>query len=202
MAVASPLMAERQPENSTAIQDFLHWKDDSKIHKQGCGGRDNTFGTKYISQAALFEKLTRERIETLLNELFRNVEQPAPDAEVIRDHYLRPFAILLCAGSGPMISYFVEHPTLQDHLLPFAVKPKHFPKSTDRDLYKAFCTEQWQFCPIKLVYNMSYQLESDEILPIVQKQRIGEGGSAYVYKIVVDGDYNSLRLNQSTDAVS
>jgi len=202
MAVASPLMAELQPENYAAIQDFLHWKCNSDIHKKGCGGPTNTIGTQYISQAALIKKLTRERIEALLDELFRDTEMPAPDAEGVMKNYLRPFAILLSAGFGRMISHFVEHLSLRDHLLPFAIESKDFPKSTRRDLYKAFCKEQWQFCPVKLEYNMSYRLESDYILPIVHKEKIGEGGSANLYKIVVEEDYNSLRPSQSTNAVS
>lgn len=202
MAVASPQTDEFQPENSAAIQDFLHWKDDLEIHKQGYGGRDNTVGTKYMSQAALIQKLTRETIEALLDELFRDLEQPAPDADIIMRHYLRPFAILLSTGSGRMISYFVEHRSLRDHLLPFAIESRIFPKSTRRDLKKAFCKEQWQFCPVKLEYNMNHRLENNDILPIVRKEKIGEGGSANLYKIVVDEDYNSLRPGRSTDAVS
>lgn len=195
-------MAEWQPENSAAIQDFLHWKDDPKIHKQGYDGRHNTVGTRYISQAALFKKLTRETIQELLDELFRDVEQQAPDAEIIMRNYLRPFAILLSAGSGRMISYFVEEPSLRDDSLPFAIESKDFPKSTRRNLYKAFCKEQWQFCPLKLEYIRGYRLESNYILPIVHKEKIGEGGSANLYKIIVDEGYNFLMPGQSTNAVS
>jgi len=202
MTSASPLRPESQPENYAAIQDFLHWKCDLEIHKDGCGGSKNTVGIKYISQAALVKKLTRERIETLLNELFRDTEHPAPDADFVIRHYLRPFAILLSAGSGRMISHFVEHLSLRDHLLPFTVESKDFPKSTRGDLYKVFCKEQWQFCPVQLEYNMSYRLESNYILPIVQKEKIGDGGSAEVYKIVVDEEYNSLKPSKSINAVS
>lgn len=202
MAVASPLMAELQPENYAAIQDFLHWKCNSDIHKEGCRGSTNTVGTKYISRAALEEKLTKERIEALLDELFRDTELPAPGAEEVMNNYLRPFAILLSAGFGRMISHFVDHLSLRDLLLPFAIESKDFPKSTRRNLFKAFCKEQWQFCPVKLEYNMSYRLESNYILPIVHKEKIGEGGSANVYKIIVDEDYNSLRPGRSSETVS
>lgn len=202
MAVASPLMAELQPENYPAIQDFLHWKDDPEIHKKGCGGPANTVGTRYISKASLIKKLTKEKIEALLHELFRDVEQPAPDAEIVMRYYLRPFAILLCADFGRMISYFVEYLSLRDHLLPFAVESRDFPKSTRRDLYQAFCKEQWQFCPVELDKNMDYVMDSDYIIPITYKEKIGDGGSAQIYKIKIDEAYNSLQSSQSIDAVT
>ena len=190
MAVASPLMAELQPENSPTIQDFLHWLCSSDTHRKGCG---NTIGVKYIPQAALVEKLTRERTEALLNDLFRDVDQPVPDADDVMGNYLRPFAILLAAGFGRMISHFVEHLSLRDQYLPFRVESNDFPKSTRRDLYKAFCEKQWQFCPVKLEYNMKPRLDSSYILPVVHKDKIGDGGSANLYKIVIDEGYNSLK---------
>lgn len=202
MAVASPLMAELQPEHHPTIQDFLRWKEDPDIHREGCGRSDSTVGIKYIPQSAVIKKLTKERIEALLNVLFRDVEQPAPDAELVMLHYRRPFAILLSVGFGRMISHFVEHLSLQDQCLPFTNEPQGFPKSTRRDLYKAFCEEQWQFCAVKLEYNMPYRLESSYVLPIIHKEKIGEGGSAKLYKIIVDEDYNSLRPCKPNPAVT
>ena len=195
-------MAEEvQPENYAAIQDFLHWKANPDLHKQGCRGSTNTVGTIYISRVALEKMLTKERIETLLDELFRDTTLPAPDAEEVKDKFLRPFAILLSAGFGRMISHFVDYLSLRDQSLPFASESKDFPKSTHQNLYKAFCEEQWQFCPVRLEYNMRPRLESDYILPIIHKEKIGKGGSSNVHKIIVDEDYCEPWPNRPADAV-
>ena len=39
---------------------------------------------------------------------------------------------------------------------------------------------------------MSYHLGTDEILPIVHKEPLGEGGSAVTHRITVHPDYDSL----------
>ncbi|KAF6234022.1 hypothetical protein HO173_007852 [Letharia columbiana] len=40
---------------------------------------------------------------------------------------------------------------------------------------------------------MNDRFKEEDILPITRKEKIGEGGSAIIYKIVVDENYNSLR---------
>lgn len=144
--------------------------------------------------------MSKRMVEALLKELFANPDQSAPDAADVLKSYLRPFAILLCIGSGHMISYFVEHPSLQDRCLPFSVEPQDFPVSTSRNLFRAFYEEQWKFCALRLEYNRGYRLPDEYILPIISKEQIGDGGSANLYKIVVDESYNSL-VASDTDAV-
>ena len=194
-------VAESQPEHCPAIQDFLKWNCDENIQKKGCTGSGNEVGAPYISCLALKEKLTRERIELLLKELFQDWDQPVPNADRVRKYYLRPFAILLSAGHGRMIHRIVEYYDLQDHFLPFSVAPINFPKSTTCNLFELFYKEQWQYCAVKLEYDMSYKLENDSILPILDKTRIGAGGSAILYKITVDEVYNNLLPGENSDVV-
>lgn len=191
-------MAESQP----GYQDFLQWKASPDIRKRGCRGSDATVGPTYISQVALEERLTRKRIELLLKEISRDWDQPALNAEYVRTHYLRPFAILLSVGYGYMITHVVEHQSLRDRYLPFFQEPEGFPKSTACNLFQKFYEEQWQFCAVKLEFDMNYRLENDYILPIHDKTRIGHGGSAVLYKIDVDDTYNALVPDEHTNVVS
>ena len=40
---------------------------------------------------------------------------------------------------------------------------------------------------------MNERYKEEDILPIITKEKVGEGGSAIVYKVVVDDSYNGLR---------
>ncbi|KAL8706255.1 MAG: hypothetical protein Q9201_000692 [Fulgogasparrea decipioides] len=190
---------EQNPEHDPAIQEFLQWKSNPDVLKQGCRGSDNTPGAQYIPEVALAHWLTKGRIKLLLQALFKDTDELTFSAEYVKNFYLRPFAILLSAGFGPMIRHFVERPNLQDRFLPFSVQPREFPKSTSCNLFEAFNRQQWQFCAVKLEYDMSHFLEDDYILPITHKQEIGNGGSAVLYRIIVDESYNSLVPSKDTD---
>ena len=137
------------------------------------------------------EYLTSDTIEELLRELFENTDLTQPSPERIRADYLRPFAILLCAGYGRMIRHFVDVDSLQDLRLPFSSN-EDFPRTTKVDLCQVFFKEQWLFSVAQLVFDMSNKFENDRILPIVSKREIGNGGSAILYEITVDAAYNKL----------
>ena len=192
-------MAQSQAGYGSAFQDFLRWQ--YRIRKSGCRGPENIIGPTYISQNALEEKLTEERIELLLEEIFQHRSRLPVNIDLVRTHYLRPFAILLSAGYGHMISYVVEHRSLQDRFLPFLSEPKDFPKPTTRNLWQEFYKEQWQFCAVKLKFDMNYNLENDDILPILEKTEVGRGGSAVLYIVIVAEAYNALVPAEHTDAV-
>ena len=181
-----------QPDDHPVIQEFLKWIEAPPTRRIGCGGSNNDVAREYISWKTLKEKLTKRKVEELLEVLFENWEYPRPEADYITKHYLRPFAILLCIGQGRMIHHFSEHQMLQDHLLPFRDEPSTFPTSTGCKIFADFRREQWAFCAVRLEYDIRSHLEADEILPITHKERIEEGGSAIAYKIEVDADYDDL----------
>ena len=189
-----------QPEDGPAFQDFMRWISESQTLRTGCKGSDNSKPSEYIPRVALEAYLTTARIRTLLVELFGNTNR-APDSDRVRTKHLRPFAILLSAGFGRMIHHFVNH-RYEDSHLPFSSKPKNFPQSTTKNLFNEFCEKQWQFYPMHLDYNMSDHPDDDHILPILDKEEIERGGSAILYKITVDEDYNNLIPARHSDAAS
>lgn len=118
-------------------------------------------------------------------------QRQAVDANYVRDHYLQSFAILLCIGQGHLIRQFQKEDALQDQKLPHRTQPSDFP-STDPGVFEEFQAKQWQFCAPTLKYGMDAHFKDDDILPILRREQIGEGGSAIVYKIVLDDEYNAL----------
>ena len=185
-----------QPDHNTYIQDFQKWIKSPDSFRIGCGGVGNEEERKYIPLEKLKERLTRRRVEDLLAALFENEERSAPNVDVVINHYLRPFAILLRIGEGSMIYQFVEYESLDDARLPLFQEPSEFPSSTRCDIWAAFRQEQWTFCAQTLDFNMSYRIEPDVILPINHKEKIAEGGSSITYKIIVDRDYDKLVLRE------
>ena len=186
-------MVRSQLDHDAQIQDVLSWKRSPNTCCHGSGGVDNELDRPFIPKSTLETKFKEPgKVEGLLHALFGQSDEPLPDAGYIRNRYLRPFVILLCVGQGHMIYQFVEHESLQDHHLPFRAVPEGFPSSTSCDLWEVFEKEQWSFCATPLEYNMSYHLGKDQILPIVHKKRLGEGGSAVTHRITVHPDYDSL----------
>ena len=182
-----------QPDHNPEIQEVLSWKESSDTWRLGSRGVDNELDRRFIPRSILEAKFKAPlKVEELLRALFGESNDPLPDADHIRNCYLRPFIILLCVGQGQMIYHFVDHESLQDSHLPFRALPEGFPSSTTCNLWETFEREQWGFCARGLEYNMSYHLGTDEILPIVQKERLGEGGSAVTHRITVHPDYDSL----------
>lgn len=185
-------MVEAQADDNPVIQGFLTWKESRGTQRLGCGGGGNEVDRKYLPYTTLEKKLSIQKIKELLKALFNDSDKYVPDAELIRKRYLRPFAILLSISNGRMIYQFVEHINLQNDFLPFHIKPHGFPSSTNCDLFEEFRRAQWEFCPVKLDYDTSCRLETDEIIPINRKEKIGDGGSAIIYKIVLDKEYDNL----------
>lgn len=185
-------MEDSQPDDRQVIQDFLRWYGSQEAHTLGCGGSGNDLNRKYLPYVKLERRLSKRKIKEILEALFDNQERQVPDAASVRKNYLRPFAILLWIGSGRMISHFSQHKSLRDDKLPFHTKPLGFPSSTKCNLFELFSQKQWEFCAVKFEYNTICRLAADEIIPIIDKVDIGGGGSAFVYKITVDGDYDDL----------
>ena len=186
-------MVGSQLDHRSEIQDVLSWKDSSDTWRLGSRGVDGELDRRFIPRSTLEAKFKAPlKVERLLHALFEKSNDPLPDADYIRNRYLRPFVILLCVGQGRMIYHFVEHESLQDPHLPFRALPQGFPSSTTCKLWETFEREQWNFCAMGLEYNMSYHLGTDDILPIVHKERLGEGGSAVTHRITVHPDYDSL----------
>ena len=147
----------------------------------------------FIPRSNLEEYFRRhDQIESLLDAVLDSHDRPAVDPDYVRTHYLQSFATLLCIGAGSLIHHFLQYHSLRDSKLPYHTKPDDFPFTTP-DIFEDFKEAQWQFCASKLEYGMNGRFKEKDILPITYKKKIGEGGSAIIYKIVIDKDYNSLR---------
>jgi serine/threonine protein kinase len=180
-------------QTNETLQAFHQWRLSSEAHLSGFGGP--TFGTRqsFIPRSHLEEYFGRSRrLENLLDVVLDASKRPEIAPNLVRLHYLRCFATLLCIGEGSLISLFYQHQSLRDEKLPFRARPDEFP-TTSPDKFKAFQDAQWQFCALNLEYGMDDRFKADDIVPIIHMEKIGEGGSAIIYKIVVDQNYNSLR---------
>lgn len=186
-------MVEGSEQSDDAVQAFHNWRTSSDAQVSGTGGPDFETTCRYISQSKLKEHFDQERqLENLLDAVLDSTNRHAVSANYVREHYLKCFATLLCIGKGPMIHQFRQHRSLRDQRLPFRTQPENFP-FTEPAIFEAFKAKQWQFCAPRLEYDMDEKFPEEDVLPIIHKEQIGEGGSAIIYKIVVDDSYNSLR---------
>lgn len=178
-----------QPDHDNAIQRFLRWEKSSA--RSGTHGFNNDVQQQYISHNSLDKYFKSVPVvREILRELFPT---ETLDADYVWQHYRRGFAILLSINEGRMIRQFMESLSLQDTQLPFDVEPpKDFPAASERDLFSSFYRRQWRYLPQKLQYKMRGRISDDVILPFERKEKLGRGGSANVYKISVDEEYNHL----------
>ena len=185
-------MEVEQDDTDSEIQAFLHWVRQAHCTKNG-DATTNALSCSFVPYSKLVEYLDpRLRLQRLLDALFREQDPvDRPDAKSIARGYLRAFAILLCIGRGRFITYFLEHESLNDQKLPFLARPTNFPISSS-DFFDAFNQRQWAFCVGNLKYGMHVHLETHRILPIIESEKIGSGGSAVIYKIKVLDEYNEL----------
>ena len=176
------------------LQAFQKWCVDDQNNLQGVKDRDNDQKARFIPQGQLEKYLcATERVERLLEALFKG-EQMGISADKIRAHYLRAFAILIRIGRGTWIKLFIHYDGLRDKNLPFRDRPGEFPETSlaAEDDFARFQQVQWQFCAYVMEWEMSADLHPDRILPIVSKEPIGRGGSAYIYKIKINPENDSL----------
>ena len=186
-------MVDPYPQHNDAVQAFHIWRRSSEAQLLGTGGPDFDTTCPFVPRSNLEKYFERPRqLENLLDAVLDSHERPAVEAAYVRDHYLQSFAILMCIGEGRMIYLFQQHNSLRDQKLPYRTRPDDFPFTIPHK-FEEFKNAQWQFCAPKLEYSMNDRFKEEDILPITRKEKIGEGGSAIIYKIVVDENYDSLR---------
>ena len=180
-------------QHEEAVLDFHTWRRSSEAQLPGVGGPDLETPCRFVPRSNLQRYFGEHRhLENLLDAVLNSHERSAVDADYVREHYLQSFATLLCIGEGRMIQYFQQYETLQDQKLPHRTPPDDFP-FTKPHKFEDFKNEQWQFCASNLEYGMSNRFKEEDILPITRKEKIGEGGSAIIFKIVVEETYNLLQ---------
>ena len=181
---------------SDARHDFEKWKVSSETRSPGRGGIGLEANVPFISESRLTEYLkTPNQVERLLDDVLDSSQRADVVPGYIRGHYRKTFAILLSIGRGDLIHHFQQYESLKDHNLPHRSKPSDFPLQ-EQDIFESFQKAQWQFCPTKFYRDMNNaRFDLEEVLPIVRKEILNPKitGSAKVYKIVIDGDYNHLQ---------
>ena len=193
-------MVESHTYYNEHVHAFHEWRQSSEACSPGIRGPNFGAECTFIPRSKLEDYFATPRLERLLDTIFDNGQGPRVNANYIRDHYLRSFAILLCIGEESKIHHFQQYDSLNDEKLPHNSRPEDYPHATP-DKFEEFRKEQWQFCASKLKYNMGVHFKEEHILPIIHKKQIGTGGSSIVYKIVVDEEYNQLRPHHSGGSV-
>lgn len=178
--------------------EFHKWR--SNVSLPGIRGPRNDQPCNFIPVSELRTYLDRTKLEHLLDAVLENGVRHQVDTDHVLEHYLRPFAILLCLDKGYLIHHFYKYMSLRDGQLPIRVRPDDFPHVSD-SFFDDFKREQWQFCATELHLNMNVHLREEDILPFVRKEKLGHGGSAIVYKITIEPSYNSLFLKDPQSTV-
>ncbi|KUJ17135.1 kinase-like protein [Mollisia scopiformis] len=186
-----------QPDDNRYLQNFHQYLRESLIRT------DNPVTTRkeeFVPFEQIEEHLGDEgRLIDILSAVFPE-EEPLPvDDEVVQNQYLKTLCILLSIGGAGYIRHFVEHDGLADVRLPHTSKPQNFPISPSRlNLWDLFYEKQWVFCAAEMSYKINNSLEPHRILPIVEREVLGRGGSAVVSKIVLHKSFNKLRSNSAS----
>lgn len=194
-------MREPQPDDHPHIQDLHTWA--TKVQQLGIDDTGLEINRPFIADQdveAYFKDIRTTR--KLLAALFRD-DNHEVDAETIQKKYPKVFLTLLLTGNGRFITSFVQYDCLCDQYLPFRVRPPNFPSSSHGDFFPSFCRQQWQFCARVFQYGVHQQFDAnDVILPITSKEKLGGGGSATVYKIILHAEYDKLGCESPSQDVS
>jgi len=191
-----------QPDEAPCLQQFFSWaKSERRFSTAFPDSNEEICFNSIPTIEAYFKARNHEKLNTILAALFKaEGEAPPGIAEVIVKGYIAVFCTLLYTRKGRHIKNFVEY-KLDDGLLPFwpTHPPPNFPNSSDQSFFEKFCEQQWRFCcPIlsrDSLYNSHFS--ENRVLPIADKQRVGAGGSAELFKIRIHDGYNQLHLGDT-----
>ncbi|KAF2085973.1 kinase-like protein [Saccharata proteae CBS 121410] len=183
-------MAASQPNHDPNIQRFHAHMNSARI--RGSLALSSTEQKWFIPFPKVEEYMKDDKkILNILRVLWPNSDVPIQPA-AIRKGYSRIFCILLSVELGAYIKYFSQYDSLRDDLLPFVSEPAQFPKAPTRNLFESFRDAQWELCAPRFDGRLDVQYEPDRILPIIKKEKLGEGASAHTYKIILYSWYNQL----------
>ena len=187
-----------QHNEEPGIQAFLSWLHDDR---RPAYNADSSQAQRYFVPLSHLKSYLGSggRIRRLLEALFRDDDATElPSANIILENYIRCFSILVTIGYGQYIRHFMRYESLEDTKLPFLSLPPHFPDSSTAGFFEAFKQRQWDFCAPVLRYGVHHVLDGEVVLPIVKKEKIAVGGSAVIYKVILDEEYDKLEPLAST----
>ncbi|XTI93229.1 kinase-like protein [Cenococcum geophilum] len=196
-------MASSQADNDAHVQEFRRFvQQQSQQGTLGATTGTNTADSRFLPDKALDEYFKDDAcLLSLLKAVIPFDGHRPVRLCTLRRRFIKIFAILLCIGHGNFIKLFVEDDDLSDKKLPFTNRPTTFPSAgaSDEQFFISFSNQQWMFCAPTLTYEPYSYWPARRILPIIDKQEIGDGGSAKTYKIKVHPDYNRLGPKNSDD---
>ncbi|KAI9695281.1 MAG: hypothetical protein M1820_008743 [Bogoriella megaspora] len=167
------------------------WCPDSDFEKS----EELDFFVPEVQLRKYFERHLDEILSTLSEETGLRFVEP----RLILDGYIKIFATLLRINREAWINYFLNLPSLSDNKLPFEGRPHDFPavEEEDRFFWTSFNKCQWIFCAPELKYKPRCKWNTQTVLPIIFKERIGSGSHADTFKIRIHPDYNHLRKSSA-----
>lgn len=183
-------MAQAQRNERPYLQHFQTWI--SRQHARGLGSNlslDNNLDD-FTPDGAVHEYLKSEsRCKGIIGELSDPENLPVK-TKVLLEKYSKVFAVLVRIGKGHYIPHFLENEELGDHQLPFSKRPAAFP-SEAQDFFDDFYREQFRFCAAVFDGRAHHAFVPERIMPYLEKEEIGQGGSSVVYKVKVHGRHVS-----------
>ncbi|OCL10566.1 kinase-like protein [Glonium stellatum] len=178
-------------DHAHALIEYQNWLNDACIASSGCLTPESTDADhRFVPKPDLQDYLSKDKLIKILKGLGI---QPHNTDTILKD-YLKSFAILLSLGHGPFIEWFLQYDSLADKKLPFETRPPTFPRTSDVDFFDNFFKRQWMFCnPIfSCRKHHAWALNDNYILPIINKEELGRGGSSVTYKITLHPYYDRL----------
>lgn len=187
--------AMEQPSYNPIIQDFFEWVQKNRV--LGLIDPASTEKAWYLPHHLLktyFASSQYYHLKKLLSVVYQGEEIPVDPDDVAR-RYSSVFCILLFIGKARYIQRFAQSDKLQDSNLPF-IHPEEFPSGADhednQEVFERFYQRQWMFCAPELNYRNERVFDENRVLPMVITDILKPGGSANLYKVVLDKNYNYL----------
>jgi hypothetical protein len=193
---------ESQPDEAPPIVDFIEWFNSNRTN--GILSSSPDVKHPFMPLPMLTDHLrTPYKLDRILKALFQAREPSVTAEEIWQKGMIRILAILILIGKGRHIERCAYYSNLRDINLPFVEQPAHFPPSTDEtnSIWEAFHKKQWQLCAHEFTYQTMTHLEEHTILPIIERTKLAEGGSATVHKIKLHAAYDKLVSRYSPNQV-
>ncbi len=199
LASTTTSVSKQQPMQPRVIENFLQFLDRPGNRFLGIRGKSLEIEHPFIPFRILeFELAKPMRLEPLLQATFpEEAGFVARRLALIRAHYLKVFCILLKLGRGSDIQILSDN-WYSDVNLPFGFHqlPDFHKNFLPDDLIVPFYQQQWAFCAPTLQHKTDLSFDSDQILPITAVEKLGDEGSAVVYKIKIHEAYDELVGNR------
>ena len=190
------------PYHQHEIHDFFETLDE--LRKRGICGDPDGPNSLYIPSASLNEYFQdSKQVTRLLRAVFGKDTHLPVDAATVAAYCPKVFSILLLIGHAHLIQQFVTNENLRDTKLPFEENCPSFPPLTGpvarEAALKQFRAKQWQFSAHVFREhdrNIDMRLDSNIILPIQILEPLSPGGTAKLFKVEIDEEYDQLHKSR------